>query len=399
VVRWFFMFASLLGGVRLSAHPFLHNTWWAVVESNRVAMRVTATLREVALIQRFEAAQWTNLTQLQPAVSNHAAYVASHLRITAAGKPLTVQVLDHQLLVEENSAEDSEMAPERLHAAFDLEVTFEPAVGPLELRFGHDMLRGMNYAPGIPWDLSHVFQASDTQRHPLGQGVVRIDAPVSVTVPPRSPSASPTAPAARPEAPPLAATDQTFVSFLRHGLHHVLTGYDHLLFLAGLTLASRSWRRLLSIIATFTLAHSITVSLSVLGWLRLPPSIVEPVIAGSIVVVALQNVLAPQHAQGGQRLAVAFGFGLIHGLGFAGGLLDALGTHAGGGLAIAIAAFCLGVEIGHLAVGAPLFGLIKAMQPPSANNAATTPSAFLRFGSIGVALGGSWFLWAALRSL
>lgn len=397
-MRWFVIFVGLLLGAPLSAHPFLHNTWWAVVDSNRVAMRITATLREVALIQQFDASRWTNLAILQPAVSNHAAYVASHLRITAAGKPLTVQVLDHQLLLEENSADDAEMAPERLHAAFDLEVALDRVSGPLELRFGHDMLRGMNYAPGIPWDLSHVFQASDTERHPLGQGVVRIDAPVTVTLPHRPSPTSSQSPAARPEPLPLAAKD-TFTSFLRHGLHHVLTGYDHLLFLAGLTLASRSWRRLLSIIATFTIAHSITVTLAVIGWLRLPAALVEPVIAGSIVVVALQNVLAPQQAHGPHRLAVAFGFGLIHGLGFAGGLLDALGSHAGGGLAIAIAAFCLGVEIGHLAVGAPLFGLIQAFLQPASAESKPAPSALVRFGSIGVALGGCWFLWAALRSL
>lgn len=195
-----------------------------------------------------------------------------------------------------------------------------------------------------------------------------------------------------------------FVGFLRHGLHHVASGHDHLLFLAALTLAARTWARLAAIIGVFTVAHSLTVTLSALGWLSLPSWIVEPVIAGSIVVVGLQNLLAPDQAAGHGRLAVAFGFGLVHGLGFAGGLADALGGASGAALAVPIIAFCLGVELAHLAVGAPMFGLLRAAEhwmnpasrPPGQPD--PLPARLRRLGSLLVATGGAWFLWAALRN-
>jgi hypothetical protein len=188
------------------------------------------------------------------------------------------------------------------------------------------------------------------------------------------------------------------MGFLRHGLHHVATGYDHVLFLASLTLAAASWRRLLAIIGIFTLAHSLTVTLSAMGWLSLPSWVVEPVIAGSIVFVAVQNLLAPRHAAGHGRLLVAFGFGLIHGLGFAGGLADALGTASGWSLALPIVAFCLGVELAHLAFGAPMFGILKAVARPPSTEPCAPAHPIRRVTSILVAMGGSWFLWAALRN-
>jgi hydrogenase/urease accessory protein HupE len=188
-------------------------------------------------------------------------------------------------------------------------------------------------------------------------------------------------------------------------LHHVLTGYDHLLFLAALALASVSWRRLLGIIAVFTAAHSITVTLAALGWVSLPPSIVEPVIAGSIVFVSLENVLAPTRSQRSSRLVVAFAFGLIHGLGFAGGLREALPNGSSAQLALPILAFCIGVELGHLAVGAPLYGIFRAAVPRAGSPTTPAPAGstpalhpVIRWGSVLTACGGAGYLWAALQS-
>jgi len=393
------------------SHPFLNNTWQVLVESNRLAMRVTATLREVSVIQGLRPERLIDLPTLQNAASNHAHYVSSHLRVELGGQALPIEILDHQLLLDSSSEpEDSATYPDQTHVAYDLECRLPAAAtnGATQVRFGHRTLEGHSYAPGISWDPFYVLLVADRDRRSLGQGVVRMGSPVGVMIPVLAnptatapPShATETGPALKPGDLPAVPGIEAFGSFLRHGLHHVLTGYDHLLFLAALTLASRSWKRLLGIIGTFTLAHSITVTLAAIGWVRLPPSMVEPIIAGSIVFVALQNVLAPARAAGTGRLGVAFAFGLVHGLGFAGGLREALGDSPPVSLAVTILAFCLGVELGHLAVGAPLFGIIRALRSPTPPEIPIpTVTGLERWGSVAVALGGSWFLWAALRSI
>lgn len=412
------LLALLLLPLSAGAHPFLNNTWQVLAESNRLAMRVTATLREVAVIQGLAPGQLTNLPALRNAVSNHAAYVASHLLVDIGGEAMPLEILDHQLLLEDSTEpEDSEKYPDLTHAAYDLECRFpsnaKSTPGPLRARFRHRTLDGHNYAPGIPWDPFYVLLVADSNRRSLGQDIVRLNASVTIDLPPiatPSPANATSPPAPDPatntasasiEHPPATAPGfAAFGPFLRHGLHHVLTGYDHLLFLAALALASRSWRRLLAIIGIFTLAHSITVTIAALGWVRMPPSIVEPVIAGSIVFVALQNVLAPKGAAGSSRLVVAFGFGLVHGLGFAGGLREVLEQSPTSSLAITILAFCIGVELGHLAVGAPLFGIFQALRKPAPEPPATPGVTPLeRWSSVAVAAGGAWFLWAALRSI
>src|SRR5262249_6776239 len=100
-------------------------------------------------------------------------------------------------------------------------------------------------------------------------------------------------------------------AFLRHGIRHILGGYDHLLFVAGLVLAVVSMFDLLKVVTAFTVAHPLTLTLAVLDIVRVSNRIVEPMIAGSIVFVALQNLLWPTQTRGWIRLGVAFGFGLF----------------------------------------------------------------------------------------
>ena len=158
-------------------------------------------------------------------------------------------------------------------------------------------------------------------------------------------------------------------AFLRHGIRHILGGYDHLLFVAGLVLAVVSIFDLLKVVTAFTIAHTLTLTLAVLDIVRVSHRIVEPMIAGSIVLVALQNLLWPTRARGWTRLGVAFGFGLFHGLGFAGGLLSAMEGMAGVAIVTAIAAFSFGVEIGHQVVALPLFGVLKITRAYSSSAA------------------------------
>lgn len=147
----------------------------------------------------------------------------------------------------------------------------------------------------------------------------------------------------------------------REGVWHIWIGFDHILFLLSLLLPAvgvwlgRRWTPVerfrtaffdvLRIVTGFTVAHSITLSLAVLGWVTLPSRLVESCIAASVVLAALNNVWPVFH---GRRWMVAFAFGLIHGFGFASVLVD-LGLPAGA-LALALVGFNLGVEAGQLAI-------------------------------------------------
>ena len=115
------------------------------------------------------------------------------------------------------------------------------------------------------------------------------------------------------------AAPADFRSFATLGIEHILAGYDHLLFLLVLLVTGGGFRQLLKTVTAFTIAHSITLALTVLGVLSLPSQIVESAIALSIVYIAAENLFRRNSvALQRQRLVVTFGFGLLHGMGFAG---------------------------------------------------------------------------------
>jgi hydrogenase/urease accessory protein HupE len=156
----------------------------------------------------------------------------------------------------------------------------------------------------------------------------------------------------------IAAVDSrsSFTRFLRLGVEHILTGYDHLLFLAGVLVVLRRWRDVVQTVTAFTLAHSMTLGLATTGLLLIPSHIVEPLIAASIVYVGAENLVRTAPAS---RWELTFAFGLVHGLGFATVLRDlGVGGGAHGGIALPLAAFNIGVEVGQIAVAScvvPLF--------------------------------------------
>lgn len=147
----------------------------------------------------------------------------------------------------------------------------------------------------------------------------------------------------------------------RLGVEHILFGFDHLLFVLGLILLVRDVRPLVRTITAFTLAHSITLGLATLGVVRVPPAPVEAVIALSIVFLAAELV---RQGRGERGLAaerpwvVAFAFGLLHGLGFAGALSD-IGLPPGD-VPAALLLFNVGVEIGQLAFVVAALAFIRA---------------------------------------
>ena len=147
-------------------------------------------------------------------------------------------------------------------------------------------------------------------------------------------------------------------AYLRHGIDHILLGYDHLLFVFALMLIVRRTQALLWTITAFTLAHSITLALATLGLVHVPGPPVEASIALSILLLACEIVrLQRGEASLTSRWPwlVAFCFGLLHGLGFASALAS-IGLPSGD-IPLALVAFNVGVELGQLAFIAFVLGL------------------------------------------
>jgi hypothetical protein len=153
-----------------------------------------------------------------------------------------------------------------------------------------------------------------------------------------------------------------FLEFLWQGIWHIWIGFDHILFLLVLLLPAvfrrteagreavprfgTALRQVLMIVSAFTVAHSITLTCAAMGWIKLPSRLVESAIAASVLLAALTNFLP--RAAGGRGAWLAFGFGLLHGFGFA----NALGelAPAAGHVGLALLAFNIGVELGQLAI-------------------------------------------------
>jgi hydrogenase/urease accessory protein HupE len=153
----------------------------------------------------------------------------------------------------------------------------------------------------------------------------------------------------------VAEPPRSFAGFLLLGIEHILIGFDHLAFLLALLLAGGSLREAAKIITSFTAAHSITLALATFNVVTLPAALVEPLIAVSIIYVGVENLV---RSKKDYRWLLTFGFGLIHGFGFA-SVLGELGIgRQGGGAAIPLLAFNLGVEIGQVAIAAIVLPLI-----------------------------------------
>lgn len=192
-------------------------------------------------------------------------------------------------------------------------------------------------------------------------------------------------------------------AYIREGVIHIWAGYDHLLFLLSLLLPAalaregRAWRcksslaeigtDVLAVVTAFTLAHSLTLALTIWQYLALPSRWVEAAIAASVAVAALNNIYAWFTER---RVWLAFGFGLIHGMGIAGVLLDLALPKSG--QALALLGFNLGVELGQLAMIAVALPLIYW-----GSRQRYYPLWVLKYGSTGIV--GLALVWLAERGL
>ena len=146
---------------------------------------------------------------------------------------------------------------------------------------------------------------------------------------------------------------QIFGRFVAAGIEHIFLGYDHIAFLLAVILWGRRLWPLIKVVTAFTVAHSLTLSLAVLDIVRLPSSVVEPLIAATIVYVAAENFFVRDISK---RWRATFVLGLVHGFGFAGALREyGLPDRA---LVPALAAFNIGVEIGQVAIVSLIFPLL-----------------------------------------
>lgn len=256
--------------------------------------------------------------------------------------------------------------------------TAPPSV--LEARMGIGVAGTAVSAPHVPLQYGH---ADPNAAHHVPTPEVR---------PSQGRTTTPSAehlPGSRP-APSVAAPKKSearprVADFFHLGVYHIATGWDHLTFLLGLVAAHRSRKGLVWMISAFTLAHSLTLGLAAGRVIPAPGEWVEPAIALTIAYVGLAN-LTKTFTHGA---LLAFAFGLVHGLGFAGALEESLtGTQAGGRhWLVNLAAFNLGIEVFQLA-------LILALVPLLALASRYGPGEHLRrLASVGVlAAGMGWFL-------
>ncbi|MFB7139346.1 HupE/UreJ family protein [Gottfriedia sp. NPDC056225] len=171
-----------------------------------------------------------------------------------------------------------------------------------------------------------------------------------------------------------------WISFLKLGMNHILTGYDHLLFLLSLLIARQSFKQFAKVITAFTVAHSLTLTLTVLGIISIPSYIVEPAIALSICYVAIENIFRKNI---NHRWVLTFIFGLIHGMGFA-DLLTAMHLSKSE-LAADLVSFNLGIEVIQLSIVLLLLPLLTQL-----HRSKYSGKAIISTSSFAFILGGIW---------
>jgi hydrogenase/urease accessory protein HupE len=376
--RWLLCACALLWILRggAEAHPVAQGGLIVTISPRQLTVRATVSLEEVLVASAYGRESSRAKSQVEEA-RRHGLYLLEHLRISADGRRLQGRLVE--------STDVQKHVPPK----FVYEFAYALDKPASEFRFEEDVLNEFEFAPGNRWEASYVVQINE-EAHATREGLLLTSRqPLVFTR--ENPSV--------PNAAPRLDRWQVLRDYFHHGLLHILTGYDHLLFVTALVLSVRSLWELAKVITAFTLAHSITLALSAFDLFRLLPPVVEPVVAASIIFVALQNVFWPERTRDWTRLAVAFFFGLFHGLGFAGALLEAMQGMSSNALVLAILGFSAGVEVGHQIVVLPTFCALKLARAwrrgPDQNEART----FLisRWASAAISLAGMVYLGAALR--
>ncbi len=375
----------VLGPSAASAHPLIENAIDTIVTPQRVIVDVRVAREELELTE-YAGRRFMGGVVPDDLRRRHAEYVQRHLHVTADGQKLSGD------LVTAPGADGLAADQATLQASSELvayRFEYQLASAPRQVTVGQDFLIEFG-----EWSCPCVLRLLNDDGD-AGLSLLQRDKPATF----RFQWSAEVLHASGRKIQPTESRWALFVSFLGLGFKHIVNGYDHLLFVTALVLAAKGFWDVLKVVTAFTLAHSMTLALSTLNVLTLSERIVEPMIAVSIVLVALQNIAWPRHSQGWWRLAVAFGFGLFHGLGYAGGLKAAMSELPAATFLTALLAFSLGVEFGHQAVIVPQLGLLTLLRKRLPNSAADRrPSWIVLYGSAAIALGGVYYLVMALAN-
>jgi hydrogenase/urease accessory protein HupE len=377
-----FLLWVVLAQASAFAHPIAQGAMDIVVSSTRVTVHARVANEQVFVAEGLGKSPASGT--LEDTWYRHADYLLAHLHVEADGARATGHVT--MVVPPETTTADG-------RAIYDLRYDLA-AANPRRVVFRQDVLNEIEFAPGNRWEASYVVRLHQ-EGGSLHEGLLFTSQQAIGLDCDWSASAKRTS-----SLVPGSSIDRARLAreYLHHGVVHILTGYDHLLFIAALVLGAITIIDLLKVVTAFTIAHTLTLTLSVLDLVRLPSRVIEPVIAASIVVVALQNVFWPERSRGWTRLAVAFAFGLFHGLGFAGGLLEAMAGMPGLVVGLAIGMFSFGVEFGHAAVVVPLFTGLTIISRASATRGRTGARRIAQlFGSAAICFAGMFYLVAALR--
>ncbi len=254
-----------------------------------------------------------------------------------------------------------QMARQAVVVAVDGETPLAPSTDPLvtliennnvqmHLRFpavspGSTLVISSLLVPRLPRGHRQFVEIADTAGKSLGEGFLSAnDDRLSINLP-----ALPT-----DTAMVVKSGQVRFGQFFFLGVNHLLTGYDHLLFLGGLLIVCRSLLKAFQMLTLFTIAHSVTLTLVTLDLIKAPSAIIEPTIAASIAYIGIENIFRPK-ADLSWRGILTFAFGLIHGMGFAGALKELGVGSDGGGVFRPLFFFSLGLETTQLGLAAMVF--------------------------------------------
>lgn len=398
--RFLLLLLFLWGGLSAQAHPIFQNNLWVEYTETEMAANVQVTVKEICTAAGlpFNIDTPADRALIEDAAPKHLDYLLSHLHISANSQELkgSLVSVDPPIAWIPTPADLNAIAPntpipknevtDRLHFFFKLKYPLTSP--PYRVTISHEMMQEFSYAPGTPFNFSYHVRVPRKGKPATEFGTLAVGSTFDVATeftPPASAAA---------DLPEKRTHWTRAKEFIHEGVMHVLKGYDHLLFAAALVLALRGFWEVFRIIGIFTIAHSITVTLTCYQLVRVPSSIVEPLIAASIVIVALENVFFPSKARGKRRVAWTFFFGLVHGLGLAGALVENLHGFTVGMIALAVIAFCVGVEIGHLCIVAPLSVLMSGGRSVGGE---TFSKNAMRYGSILIAIGGIYYFLNAIQ--
>lgn len=358
----YLMIGALISPSVAGAHPIAQGLMQLNIENRSLILRMQVHAEQIFVANRFHVKANSNL---EASLAEHATYIQEHLFVSTDGNPLQGK-FEHW----------KRISVERIDYTFRFQLPVD--VSHINLR--QNLLNEIEYAPGNAWEATYQVIWEPGLEQPPHRYLLTGQNTIDVT---------------------LSKSDKKnyllFFDYVGLGISHILEGTDHLLFISALVVGTRRFWDLFRIITAFTLAHSLTLSLSVLDYFRLSPSLVEPMIAASIVVVAFSNLfrLSPQHRR--YRELAALFFGLFHGLGFSGGLLEVTGDQNRAQVIVSIIAFTLGVEFGHQVVIVPLyislFTLRRLKCIPEIFN-----HALVRLGSSLILVGGLYFFWVAMNA-